>query len=403
MSKAKVIKKGFLKSITNTSKGKTRPYDTSATVTRVENGMVYVHIPGGAPETPVEQTINASVGDVIKVRVANSRAWITGNATAPPTDDTVAKEANEGVRIINKTVKVIKTTLDKVGEVAGNTAQYFWHTETGTDTGVHITEVPREDFLEDPENGGGNLLARSVGIAIRNGLTELATFTANKVSLGKNSPTAQIYLCDEHGRIYYADNALVLSGEEATGIRSQRYAGASAQMAVASSGSQLAANTELRNDSGNVVAAIYTSASGVSLRGASIEAGTVGGTAGKVVTANDILLEGYVRIAGKIKHGEGRRYYANLGNAIPSDYRLVGVRGVETSHNQYLRITAFGAYPGAKQVFAKVFNATAGTDYPATGTDAAYVYIYWFAIKCTTASSVEVDPIRLPDDYNPDD
>ena len=387
--------------IRSPEKSKTSPYDETAEVRRIDGNIAWVHIPGGVDETPVQLTVNAKAGDFVQVRVSGGRAWITGNSTAPPTDDTVAKKADEGVRIINKTVKVIKTTLDKVGEVAGNTAQYFWHTETGTDTGVHITEVPKEDFLADPENGGGNLLARSVGIAIRNGLAELATFTANKISLGKNSSTAQIYLCDEHGRIYYADNALVLSGEEATGIRSQRYAGASAQMAVASNGSQLAANIELRNDSGNVVAAIYTSASGVSLRGASIEAGTVGGTAGKVVTANDILLEGYVKISGKINHGDGRRYYANLGNAIPSDYRLVGVRGVETSHNQYLRITAFGAYPGTKQVFAKVFNATANTDYPGTGSNAASVYIYWFAIKCTSASSVDVNPIILPDDYDP--
>ena len=31
---------------------KTQPYDTQATVTRVENGIAWVHIPGGVDETP---------------------------------------------------------------------------------------------------------------------------------------------------------------------------------------------------------------------------------------------------------------------------------------------------------------------------------------------------------------
>lgn len=70
-------------------------------------------------------------------------------------------------------------------QIAGNTNQYFWHTESGTDTGAHITEIPQEEFLEDPENGGGNLLARSNGIAVRDGLEELSTFGADGVVIGK--------------------------------------------------------------------------------------------------------------------------------------------------------------------------------------------------------------------------
>ena len=71
-------------------------------------------------------------------------------------------------------------------DIAANTDQYFWHTETGTDTGAHITEIPKEDFLDDPANGGGNLLARSNGIAVRDGLTELARFGANGLQVGKD-------------------------------------------------------------------------------------------------------------------------------------------------------------------------------------------------------------------------
>ena len=38
---------------------KTKPYDTAATVKRIENGTAYVQIPGGVAETPVKLTIDA--------------------------------------------------------------------------------------------------------------------------------------------------------------------------------------------------------------------------------------------------------------------------------------------------------------------------------------------------------
>lgn len=83
-------------------------------------------------------------------------------------------------------------------DIAANTDQYFWHTETGADTGAHITEIPKEDFLDDPANGGYNLLARSNGMAVRDGLTELARFTANGVQIGADN--------DVHG--VFTSNAL---------------------------------------------------------------------------------------------------------------------------------------------------------------------------------------------------
>ena len=54
-----------------------------------------MHIPGGATETPVALTINARKGDKVQVRVSNGGAWLMGNTTAPPTDDTKANEADK--------------------------------------------------------------------------------------------------------------------------------------------------------------------------------------------------------------------------------------------------------------------------------------------------------------------
>lgn len=79
----------------------------------------------------------------------------------------------------------IAEDISNAQATADETAQYFWFVGTGTDTGVHITEKPQEQFREDPENGGGNLLARSNGVKIRDGLTELAEFNANGVTINQ--------------------------------------------------------------------------------------------------------------------------------------------------------------------------------------------------------------------------
>lgn len=75
------------------------------------------------------------------------------------------------------------------------TVQRFWVSEEGEDAGVHITEIPKEEWLENPSIGGGNLLARSNGIKIRDGLTDLAQFADNNISLAPRNGSASIDLC----------------------------------------------------------------------------------------------------------------------------------------------------------------------------------------------------------------
>lgn len=68
----------------------TKPYDTQAKVVRIDGSTAWVQIPGGVDETPVRMTIDANKGDTVQVRVSGGRAWITGNATSPPTSDAKA-------------------------------------------------------------------------------------------------------------------------------------------------------------------------------------------------------------------------------------------------------------------------------------------------------------------------
>ena len=69
---------------------KTKPYDTKGVVKSVKGGVAMVHFYGGVDETPVEMSINATVGDEVYVRSSGGRAFIVGNNSKPPTDDSMA-------------------------------------------------------------------------------------------------------------------------------------------------------------------------------------------------------------------------------------------------------------------------------------------------------------------------
>ena len=186
-AKTEGIIRSLRESLRRENEKKTSAYDTRATIRRIEDGVAWVHIPGGVDETPVTLTIGANVGDEVQVRVSGGRAFLVGNATAPPTDNAYARQINkklgQQIEQTNVVMRTINRAVQAVKKIADNTNQYFWHTEEGTDTGAHITEIPQEEFLADPETGGGNLLARSNGIAIRDGLAELAQFSAGGLAV----------------------------------------------------------------------------------------------------------------------------------------------------------------------------------------------------------------------------
>lgn len=195
MDSLQKISNDLVESINEKEKKKSIPYDTYAKVIRIDGGTAWVHIPGGVDETPVALTVNAKVGDSVLVRVSGGNAWIVGNSSAPPTDDTKAVEAKDVADVAQVKAASAQETAESAEEIAKDasrtvksTSQYFWHTETdtGAGAGAHITEVPQEDFLDDPTNGGGNTLIRSDGMTVRDGLTELASF-GETTEIGKKS------------------------------------------------------------------------------------------------------------------------------------------------------------------------------------------------------------------------
>lgn len=86
---------------------------------------------------------------------------------------------------LTSSINTAQTTANDAKSIADNTNQYFWFTSSGTDTGAHISEKTQAQFIASPS--GGNLIARSNGIAVRDGLDELATFGASDARIGKSN------------------------------------------------------------------------------------------------------------------------------------------------------------------------------------------------------------------------
>lgn len=97
-------------------------------------------------------------------------------------DDSVLLRKNI-VLVSNEKIADVEEYASNAYELANNTANYFWHVESGTDTGAHITRVPKDTFLSATTDSarGYNFLAKPEGVALRYGLTELGHFTANGV------------------------------------------------------------------------------------------------------------------------------------------------------------------------------------------------------------------------------
>lgn len=88
--------------------------DYTGTVTRIDGGTAYVRLTGSKiSDTPCAMTISAHVGDTVRVRVSKGRAWITGNDTKPPTNDTenIAEVKSENAALMDR-IRELEERLD---------------------------------------------------------------------------------------------------------------------------------------------------------------------------------------------------------------------------------------------------------------------------------------------------
>lgn len=130
----------IIEAIKQASAPKTSSYDTPAEVVRVDGSTAWVHIPGGVAETPVQLTIDAKQGDKVQVRVGGGQAWLVGNLSAPPTDDTAAKtvraELERAKSAVFKAIEAVRILTRKltVQDADGNVLADF-------DTDNHLAQI----------------------------------------------------------------------------------------------------------------------------------------------------------------------------------------------------------------------------------------------------------------------
>lgn len=161
----------------------------NAIVSRVDaDGTVWVSVEGSSHETPTASVSSeAKRGDAVKVEWRNNKLYIAGNYTDPAV-------GAERVESVNTTAREALELADSAKADIQSVNQYFWHVKSGPERGAHITEIPQAAFAADPSNGGGNLLARSDGIVVRNGTTELAVFGANGATIyEQGDPLVKMY------------------------------------------------------------------------------------------------------------------------------------------------------------------------------------------------------------------
>ena len=165
----------FVKEIASTMKqSKTKSYDTVAKVLRVDEKTAYVHIDGGADETPAQMAINCKTGDTVKIRVSGGKAWLTGNITAPPTDDSVAIKANKTATKVKKSYENFKDITeenfssqeDKIAEAAKVATNFMKYIEG---LGLVVGDM-RGNTL------GQNALLDANGMCVRNNNSEIVRF-----------------------------------------------------------------------------------------------------------------------------------------------------------------------------------------------------------------------------------
>lgn len=200
----------FVKEIASAMKeSKTKAYDTVAKVLRVDEKTAYVHIDGGADETPAQMAINCKSGDTVKIRVSGGKAWLTGNLTSPPTDDTAANEANKTATKVKKNYENFKYVTEEnfnsqegkileAAKVATNFMEYI------DGTGLIVGDM-RGDTLDQ------NTLLDSSGMAVRKGNDEIVRFGTAPIVI-TNTDGDKVY--DGSGSVMQSDRNIVVSTQQ---------------------------------------------------------------------------------------------------------------------------------------------------------------------------------------------
>ena len=115
-----------------------KPYEPVATVVKNDeknDDVLWVKLPGGNSETPVEKTMDAEPGDKVRLRVSGGRAWVIGNGTSPP----ASSEA---------TIRYIQNGLEYNPAFAENFSNSIVQNSTVVNSAVENAIVKNSEIVE---------------------------------------------------------------------------------------------------------------------------------------------------------------------------------------------------------------------------------------------------------------
>ena len=155
------------------SKYVTKPPTThNGSVETVVGNTANVLLDGGAEPTPCSMRVSCRPGERVSVTIEHHRAYVTGNLSAPPTDDTKATIARAIADAAIEAADAAQTAADEAASVAEATDQHFF---TDTD-GVHVTEAEGDATTEH------NILINSLGILLRKATNYLVSITSSAIA-----------------------------------------------------------------------------------------------------------------------------------------------------------------------------------------------------------------------------
>lgn len=174
----------------------TSTYTATAT-SDSSNGAVDVVLSDTVTGDGIDDSVSVELPTTVSVRKGDT-VLVTGYGGEVLKSAVVTGDLGGGDRI-----------RDEVDNIVSATSQYFW-TVDGED-GAHVTNVPQEQFLEDPS--GANLLANSNGILLRDGETYLSAFTTDGMTVydgnGNDAGNTVAEFVANGARIGYQDSAHV--------------------------------------------------------------------------------------------------------------------------------------------------------------------------------------------------
>lgn len=226
MSNINQIASDLYKAVSESDERKVKPYDVKATVLREEGNIVWVKIPGGVDETPVQKTNNANAGDDVMVRIAGGRAWLLGNETSPATDNTVANAATqlaEGAGNLARTAADSAIEAQQSAQIAYDYAnQARGEAETAHGEATRATQYANNalDQLGIVENvvGTVNWIAlhgyyQASTDTVVNNLKTYFTVTATQVTAPSGNPHEKLYYELSNGVYVLSTDTSVGSGK----------------------------------------------------------------------------------------------------------------------------------------------------------------------------------------------